>query len=641
MSIYFGHISTGGSGPISTPTWEEVTEAGNVAQLTAGQSVLIQNMVADALGLRLKAHASQTAANPMLRIVDSADADLFAIHSMQQSTVSLGAYAGDALNLTVARYGTFVGTYAGSSVTTGVENTAVGYSSGFTTTTGSKNTLVGYAAGYGNTTGAENTFVGYDAGLINTTGGSNTFIGSRSGEGNTTASSNTFVGYRSGLNNSTGDSNSYFGTNTGLANTTGVYGTFVGASAGQANTTGSWNTFVGFQAAYANTTGFFNTFVGFQSGYTNTSGANNVFIGYQAGKANTTADNNTFVGHLSGLQNITAYGGAFFGTQAGSANTTGINSTYIGFQAGVNNTTGQSNVYVGTSSGATGTTASDGTMLGYRAGFAITTGNANILVGFQAGDNLTTGSSNIVIGYAIDAPLATSANVLTIGNLIFGTGVDGTGTTLSTGNVGIGIVTPTSKLHVVGTAYLDGAATTTNDFTVTKANSALVLTVPAGDVWHVRNNAGTFELRNATEARSLVKVNDDFTVSNLDVYGNHGDQSVNYERFRVQMIGAGYAQIRSEAAGTGTARGVMINAGGTNVASFETNGTTTLYGALDHDGATVGFYGVAPVVRSTGWAVTGTSVDKTLDKATTSVGELYDVVGTLINELKNTGLIGA
>ena len=40
--------------------------------------------------------------------------------------------------------------------------------------------------------------------------------------------------------------------------------------------------------------------------------------------------------------------------------------------------------------------------------------------------------------------------MMDLGNLIFATGVNGTGSTLSTGNVGIGSTSPTQKLDVAG-----------------------------------------------------------------------------------------------------------------------------------------------------------------------------------------------
>ncbi|GAI44685.1 unnamed protein product, partial [marine sediment metagenome] len=102
---------------------------------------------------------------------------------------------------------------------------------------------------------------------------------------------------------------------------------------------------------------------------------------------------------------------------------------------------------------------SSSTLVGYRAGFGLSTGSDNILLGWQAGDELITGSRNIIIGYDIDARADNSANTLNIGNLIFATGVDGIGTDLSSGNVGIATAAP-AGLFTVGdgtmTVFADG-----------------------------------------------------------------------------------------------------------------------------------------------------------------------------------------
>ncbi len=68
---------------------------------------------------------------------------------------------------------------------------------------------------------------------------------------------------------------------------------------------------------------------------------------------------------------------------------------------------------------------------------------------------MTSGSNNIVIGYDVDAPSATASNQMTIGNLIFGTTIDGTGTTVSTGSIGIGDASPDARFDI-------DAATTTS-----------------------------------------------------------------------------------------------------------------------------------------------------------------------------------
>ncbi len=64
-------------------------------------------------------------------------------------------------------------------------------------------------------------------------------------------------------------------------------------------------------------------------------------------------------------------------------------------------------------------------------------------------------------------------------------------------------------------------------------------------------------------------------------------------------------------------------------------------GALNHDGTTAGFYGVAPVTRSTGWTITNDVTDRTFDANADSTLELADIVATLIRDLAATGIIGA
>lgn len=53
------------------------------------------------------------------------------------------------------------------------------------------------------------------------------------------------------------------------------------------------------------------------------------------------------------------------------------------------------------------------------------------------------------------------------------------------------------------------------------------------------------------------------------------------------------------------------------------------------------FHGSSPIVQDTGWLATNVTEDKTFDADATSINELADVLGTLINKLKDKGLIGA
>ena len=106
----------------------------------------------------------------------------------------------------------------------------------------------------------------------------------------------------------------------------------------------------------------------------------------------------------------------------------------------------------------------------------------------------------------------------------------------------------------------------------------------------------------------------------------------------------------SNAVNFGTTATQIVNTGGSSlevkvsnvsVATFSGSGAMTIAGALDHDGSTVGFYGVAPAARSTGWAVTNSLSDKVYDANATTLDEVSDVLGTLITHLITIGLIGA
>ncbi|KKS54274.1 MAG: hypothetical protein UV61_C0002G0017 [Candidatus Gottesmanbacteria bacterium GW2011_GWB1_43_11] len=233
----------------------------------------------------------------------------------------------------------------------------------------------------------------------------NTFIGSGSGQHDTTGNYNAAVGYQAFYSNTSGNSNAALGYMALKSNTTGVENNAVGKEALSNNTTGFENSAVGFQALYSNTSGYENNAMGYRSLYNNSIGYYNNAIGNYALFSNTTGYSNSALGYT-----------ALYYTQTGSANTA------VGLEAGW---------------GSINSSFSNNSLFGYKAGRNLSTGSNNILLGYQAGDALTTGANNIVIGYDIDAPAATSANILNIGNLIFGTALDGSGTTISTGNVGI------------------------------------------------------------------------------------------------------------------------------------------------------------------------------------------------------------
>lgn len=62
-------------------------------------------------------------------------------------------------------------------------------------------------------------------------------------------------------------------------------------------------------------------------------------------------------------------------------------------------------------------------------------------------------------------------------------------------------------------------------------------------------------------------------------------------------------------------------------------------GALNHDGATAGFFGTAPVAQAAAYTPTNVSADRSYNADATTINELADVLGTLIADLQAYGLL--
>jgi hypothetical protein len=333
---------------------------------------------------------------------------------------------------------TAVGAFALSSNTTGYNNVAVGSNALFTNTTGNHNVAVGEEALYANSTGTANNAVGEAALGQNTTGASNNALGYAALNANTTGSFNSAFGHEAMYTNTTGRNNAAFGIFALLNNTTGDSNTAMGPYALRNNTTGASSTATGRDSLHNNTTGSENTANGWEALYSNTTGNHNVALGGDSLYWNTTGAENTAIGYDS-LFNAAANFNTSLGSEAMFNTTSGGSNTAVGYAALNANTTGGVN-----------------TSIGLQSLLQNTTGSYNVAVGYGAGSFITTGSNNIVLGKTAQVNSATTDNQLSIGNLIYGTGLDGTGATISAGSIGIGVKVPNQKLDVNGTVRQTG-----------------------------------------------------------------------------------------------------------------------------------------------------------------------------------------
>lgn len=301
--------------------------------------------------------------------------------------------------------------------------------------------------------------------ILNT--GNSVFVGAGAGENDDLSDNqNIAIGNAALYNNTThnnlvaiGDS-SLFNNGLGAIYTfEAIENTAVGSKTLFSNTRGYRNTAIGFHALFSNFAGFSNSAIGTNAMYSNHSGGNNTAIGSHALYSNITGGSNTAIGNSSLNKNTSGDRNTAIGSYALRLNTTGLYNTAIGSRSFENNLTG----------------------------------NNNIVIGYYSASNLSTGSNNIIIGNQIYAQ--TNGNYqLNIGNLIYGTNVDGTGSTTSTGNIGIAVPSPTEKLDVDGLIRMRSGAAA--DYIITGDDNGVMSwsdpdTVFRNYAWSRKGNAGT------------------------------------------------------------------------------------------------------------------------------------------------------
>ena len=258
------------------------------------------------------------------------------------------------------------------------------------------------------------------------------------------------------------------GTNVGIGTTTpsealdvvgkialndGGNSVFVGTNAGL-NDDGSNNQNVGIGAysLRSNTTGNLNSATGFGSLSNNISGSHNTANGCNSLLINTTGYHNTATGSESLRNNTTGIQNSANGFRSLLNNTTGNSNTATGRQSLTNNTTGNSNTANGLNSLLFNTTGANNTANGLNSGSLIsdgTTANSvtqnSVYIGSDTKALANNQTNQIVIGY--DAT-GIGSNSVVLGN-------DSITKTALKGNVGIGTITPTEALDVVGKIALN------------------------------------------------------------------------------------------------------------------------------------------------------------------------------------------
>lgn len=176
----------------------------------------------------------------------------------------------------------------------------------------------------------------------------------------------------------------------------------------------------------------------------NTSVSSNVGIGNNALKSIVNSPNNIAVGS-DALQAATEGPNVALGVRALYSNTTGSFNLGVGLEALYSNILGIKNTAIG------------------RNALHDATGSGNIAIGNTAGDNITTGSNNITIGTDVTMPAPASAsNYLNFANIIYGTGVNTSGSSASGGSIGINQTAPAYTLDVNGTGRYTGTLTIGN-----------------------------------------------------------------------------------------------------------------------------------------------------------------------------------
>jgi hypothetical protein len=226
------------------------------------------------------------------------------------------------------------------------------------------------------------------------------------------------------------------------------------------------NTGIVFLSQKTMTTGFldYNGILFRNASITNITGQSNYFIGKNTATAGTVSgSSNIAIGDNASLQLRAGSQNICLGWGAGTDNQSGLANINIGVEAG-NWNLGSDNINIGRGANYRSTNVSGNTIVGHMAFGERNTasGSYNTSIGWQSG-YLTQGSYNVFLGYKAGYN-ETGSNKLYIDNSNTSSPLIGgdfsTDEVYLNGKVGIGISSPTSKLHVYKNNLADGTSNT-------------------------------------------------------------------------------------------------------------------------------------------------------------------------------------
>lgn len=419
---------------------------------------------------------------------------------------------------------------------------------------------------------------------------------------------NTAFGANAHADLTTGDSNTAIGLNVQTNITTASNNVGVGSNAQATVITASANVAVGTAAQLALTTGIGDVAVGHLAQTALTEGISNTAVGYQVQDALTDGDANTAIGAGAQGALTTGSNNVAVGSGAQAAITDLSNAVAVGTNAQAALTSGTNNTAVGTNAQNAVTSAGNNTAVGTNAQLLLATGSgANTAVGYAAEDALTTGHSNTAVGSDALGSISTGTTGTAVGTsaLRSATGNNNTAVGANAGYVPGGVA---------------NASTTATRQTMLGAGSGLGSSSQDNDITTIGYQAlGTGTGATALGSGAHAAHADGVALGMGAV--TTADNQVQIDDRHIEM-----SELSGDPAAPGATAGRFYLKDGVLCARFNTGSVRILAREAPQTGYTT---------------FTNLASDRTCDANATTVEELADILGTLIEDLKANGIISA